>query len=80
MATGAVFKPVTPVPSTRAMSLIKALANRPTNSGLDAVAPWLIAAIATAALYFGKSILIPIILAGLVSFLLAPIASLFRRL
>ncbi|GGE20961.1 ABC transporter permease [Polymorphobacter glacialis] len=42
--------------------------------------PWLIAALATTALYFGKSVLIPIILAGLVSFLLAPVAGLFRRI
>ena len=49
-------------------------------SGLDALVPWLIAALATAALYFGQSVLIPIILAGLVSFLLAPIAGLFRRI
>ena len=42
--------------------------------------PWLGAAIATTALYFGKSVLIPIILAGLLSFLLAPIAGFFRRI
>ncbi|QXQ05537.1 AI-2E family transporter [Sphingosinicellaceae bacterium] len=49
-------------------------------TGLEPLVPWLIAALATAALYFGKSVLIPIILAGLVSFLLAPIAGLFRRI
>lgn len=49
-------------------------------SGLEPLVPWLIAAIATSALYFGKSVLIPIILAGLLSFLLAPLVGLFRRL
>ena len=49
-------------------------------TSLDALVPWLIAALATGALYFGKSVLIPIILAGLVSFLLSPIASAFRKL
>ncbi len=48
--------------------------------GVEPLVPWLIAALATAALYFGKSVLMPIILAVLVSFLLAPIVSLFRRL
>lgn len=48
-------------------------------AGLEALVPWLIAALATAALYFGKSVLIPIILSVLVSFLLSPIVSLFRR-
>lgn len=41
--------------------------------------PWLIAALVIAGLFFGKSVLIPIILAGLVSFLLAPIVSFLRR-
>lgn len=48
-------------------------------SGVEALVPWLIAAIAMTGLYFGKSVLVPIILAGLISFLLAPIARLLRR-
>ena len=48
--------------------------------GIDALAPWLIAGLAIAALHFGKSVLIPIILAVLISFLLAPIVALVRRL
>lgn len=47
---------------------------------LGATAPWIIAAIATTGLYFARSILLPIILAVLLSFLLAPIVSSFRRL
>ncbi|QBM76630.1 AI-2E family transporter [Sphingomonas sp. AAP5] len=47
---------------------------------LGTTAPWIIAAIATTGLYFGRSILLPIILAVLLSFLLAPIVSGFRRL
>lgn len=47
---------------------------------LSATAPWIIAAIVTAGLYFGRSILLPIILAVLLSFLLAPIVGGFRRL
>nr|WP_295669239.1 AI-2E family transporter [Sphingomonas sp.] len=47
---------------------------------LGATAPWIIAAIATTGLYFGRSVLLPIILAVLLSFLLAPIVSGFRRL
>ena len=42
--------------------------------------PWVIAAIVIAGLHFGKTVLIPIILAGLVSFLLAPIVRLLRHL
>lgn len=42
--------------------------------------PWIIASIATAGLYFGRSVLIPITLAILLSFLLAPIVAAFRRL
>lgn len=52
---------------------------RPRRSGLESLVPWLIAAIAMAGLYFGKSVLVPIILAGLLSFLLTPIARLLRR-
>lgn len=47
---------------------------------LDAAAPWLIAAIVTFALYAGRSVLLPIILAVLLSFLLAPIVAGFRKL
>ena len=49
-------------------------------NALGATAPWIIAAITTTGLYFGRSILLPIILAVLLSFLLAPIVSGFRRL
>ena len=41
--------------------------------------PWAIGAIAVAALYFGRGVLIPITLAILLSFLLTPIVGLFRR-
>ncbi|WP_346732079.1 AI-2E family transporter [Sphingomonas sp. GC_Shp_4] len=47
--------------------------------GLEPLVPWLIAAIASSGLYFGRSVLIPIILAILLSFLLAPIVALLRR-
>ncbi len=46
---------------------------------IGATAPWIIAAIATSGLYFARSVLLPIILAVLLSFLLAPIVSVFRR-
>jgi predicted PurR-regulated permease PerM len=46
----------------------------------DLLAPWIIVAIATTALYAGQSVLLPIILAILLSFLLAPIVAGFRRL
>ncbi|GHH26760.1 ABC transporter permease [Sphingomonas glacialis] len=49
-------------------------------NALGATAPWIIATITTTGLYFGRSILLPIILAVLLSFLLAPIVSGFRRL
>ena len=47
---------------------------------IDAAAPWIIASIVTFALYAGRSVLLPIILAILLSFLLAPIVAGFRRL
>ena len=47
---------------------------------IDATAPWIIASIVTFALYAGRSVLLPIILAILLSFLLAPIVAGFRRL
>ena len=53
---------------------------RPRRSGLEPLVPWAIAAIAMTGLYFGKSVLVPIILAGLISFLLAPIARALRRI
>jgi predicted PurR-regulated permease PerM len=53
---------------------------RGNSTGIDAVVPWLIAGLAITALYFGKSVLIPIILAVLISFLLAPIEGLMRRI
>lgn len=62
------------------VALPPTLRRRPTSTGLAPLVPWLIAAIATAALYVGKSVLIPIILSILLSFLLAPIASLLRRI
>ena len=46
---------------------------------MEPLVPWLIAAIASSGLYFGRSVLIPIILAILLSFLLAPIVASFRR-
>lgn len=50
------------------------------STGIEKLVPWLIAGLAITALHFGKSILIPIILAVLVSFLLAPIVGLLRRI
>jgi predicted PurR-regulated permease PerM len=47
---------------------------------IDAAAPWIIASIIIFALYAGRSVLLPIILAILLSFLLAPIVAGFRRL
>ncbi len=47
---------------------------------LDAAGPWIIASIVTFGLYAGRSVLLPIILAILLSFLLAPIVAGFRRL
>jgi predicted PurR-regulated permease PerM len=57
-----------------------AAALRSRRTGLEPLVPWVIAAIVIAGLYFGKTVLIPIILAGLVSFLLAPIVRLLRRI
>ena len=42
--------------------------------------PWIIAAIVAGGLYFGRSVLVPIALAILLSFLLAPIVAAFRRI
>ena len=64
---------------TLASKVVTPVIARPRRSGLEPLVPWLIAAIAMAGLYFGKSVLVPIILAGLISFLLAPIARLLRR-
>lgn len=47
--------------------------------GWDMLAPWLVGTIVTCWLYFGRSILIPIILAILLSFLLAPVVAIIRR-
>ncbi len=47
--------------------------------GLEPAVPWIIAAIVAAGLYFGRSVLVPIALAILLSFLLAPIVAAFRR-
>lgn len=52
---------------------------RTRSRGLEPLVPWLIAAIVTAGLYFGRSVLIPIILAVLLSFLLTPIVGFLRR-
>ena len=46
---------------------------------LEALVPWVVAAIASSGLYFGRSVLIPIILAVLLSFLLTPIVASLRR-
>ncbi|TVV71144.1 AI-2E family transporter [Sphingomonas solaris] len=47
--------------------------------GWQPLVPWLIGTIVACWLYFGRTVLIPIILAVLLSFLLAPIVSGFRR-
>ena len=52
---------------------------RPRGRGLEPLVPWLIAAIVISGLYFGRSVLIPIILAVLLSFLLTPIVAGLRR-
>lgn len=49
-------------------------------TGVELLVPWVIAAIVIALLYFGRSVLVPITLAVLLSFLLAPIVAGFRRL
>lgn len=49
-------------------------------SRMDSLVPWLIFAIAATALYLGKPVLIPVILAILLSFLLAPIVGALRRI
>ncbi len=46
---------------------------------LDALAPWVIAGIAASGLYFARSVLVPITLAILLSFLLSPIVAGLRR-
>lgn len=46
---------------------------------LEALVPWVIAAIASSGLYFGRSVLIPIFLAVLLSFLLTPIVASLHR-
>lgn len=53
---------------------------RPRSRGVEPMVPWVIGAIAAGALYFGRSVLIPITLAVLLSFLLAPIVAGLRRL
>ena len=50
------------------------------DDALAKLVPWLIAALAICALYFAQTVLIPIMLAGLLSFLLAPIVGVFRRI
>ena len=49
-------------------------------TNLDVLAPWLIAALAACLLYFGQSVLVPVTLAIILSFLLAPIVSALHRL
>ncbi len=51
----------------------------PRGRGLEPLVPWIIAAIVTSGLYVGRSVLVPITLAILLSFLLAPIVAAFRR-
>lgn len=48
-------------------------------NALAALAPWVIAAIAASGLYFARSVLVPITLAILLSFLLSPIVAGLRR-
>ena len=47
--------------------------------GLEPLVPWIIATIVATGLYSGRSVLVPITLAILLSFLLAPIVAAFRR-
>ena len=53
--------------------------NKYKRKGIEPLVPWLIAAIAASGLYFGRSVLIPITLAILLSFLLSPIVGALRR-
>lgn len=55
-------------------------ASRRLASELGALVPWLIGSIVACWLYFGRTILIPLTLAILLSFLLAPIVGGFRKL
>ena len=62
------------------MPLADRTGSRPARrGGLEPLVPWLIAGIAASGLYFGRSVLIPIILAILLSFLLTPIVAGLRR-
>ncbi|MDB5701445.1 MAG: hypothetical protein JWL66_1644 [Sphingomonadales bacterium] len=47
---------------------------------IEHLVPWVIAVIAISFLYFGRAVLVPITLAILLSFLLAPIVSVLRKL
>jgi predicted PurR-regulated permease PerM len=49
-------------------------------TGIELLVPWVIAAIVVAFLYLGRSVLVPITLAVLLSFLLTPIVAGLRRL
>jgi predicted PurR-regulated permease PerM len=50
-----------------------------TGNALEALAPWVIGALAASGLYFARSMLVPITLAILLSFLLSPIVAGLRR-
>jgi predicted PurR-regulated permease PerM len=50
-----------------------------TGNALEALAPWVIGAVAASGLYFARSVLVPITLAILLSFLLSPIVAGLRR-
>lgn len=65
-----------PAPAPVPASAIRA----PRGRGLEPLVPWIIAAIVAGGLYFGRSVLIPITLAILLSFLLAPVVAAFRRI
>lgn len=52
---------------------------RAVSTRLDALVPWVVAALATTGLYFGRSVLVSIMLSVLLSFLLAPLVALLRR-
>jgi predicted PurR-regulated permease PerM len=55
-------------------------ARRARMKGVEQLVPWVIAAIAIAFLYFGRTALVPLTLAVLLSFLLAPIVAGLRKL
>ena len=72
-------EPVPKTPTRRPFIDGRRFSNKYKRKGIEPLVPWLIAAIAASGLYFGRSVLIPITLAILLSFLLSPIVGTLRR-